>query len=277
MTWVEPQGRTVTTLVPGRVYRVGGFVELDGRVSWAPRRPGRWQPINAYVVLDYPRPVLIDTGPAAVRDEVIDGIRTILTEREAPTAFLTRAELDCAGNLRDIHRVVSLAGLVTGGMANPFDSFDMVAGWADVFNQRQVLAQTPGANTMLGESRALEILPPPIRVLATYWVYDQISRTLFTSDSFGYTDVPSEAGSVLINQDDYPMDDAVVRSHVLAKFGWLALADTEPIVTNLLTVFSSRPVETIAPTHGCVLSGASVVRRNIDRMIDLLREVGVRK
>ena len=257
------------------MYRLGGFVPLDGRVSWAPHLPGRAQPINSYVILDNPRPILIDSGMAVHRSSVVRGAELLLGDQPAATAFLTRAELDCAGNVRDIHRVAPLAGLITGGTANPFDQFDIVAGWADVFNHRQVLAQAPGEVTKMGDSQSVEILPPPVRVLATYWVYDDRARTLFTSDFFGYTDVSECDPCVVLDGTTSSLDEETARRHLLAKFGWLALADTTPLVDSLRTVVRGREIEVLAPTHGCVLRGAEMVQRHVEFAIRLLRSVGV--
>jgi glyoxylase-like metal-dependent hydrolase (beta-lactamase superfamily II) len=64
----SPTRRTADEIVPGRIYRLGGFIELDGRISWAPEMPGRFTPNNCYTVMEADRVYLVDTGVAAHRE-----------------------------------------------------------------------------------------------------------------------------------------------------------------------------------------------------------------
>src|SRR5262245_9203282 len=72
--------------------RLGSYVELDGRVSWAPYSPGRVQPLNCYLLRKDGRAVLIDTGVAAHREIVLEQLWDRLPQDETLSVFLTRPE-----------------------------------------------------------------------------------------------------------------------------------------------------------------------------------------
>ncbi len=52
-----------------------------------------------------------------------------------------------------------------------------------------------------------------------------------------------------------------------SRFWWLAGARSEPIRRAIAEIFDTYPVETIAPSYGCVLRGARTVERHY-RMLD---------
>src|SRR5687768_11952237 len=87
----------------GRLSRLGGSIALDGRVSWAPHLPGRFQPVSCYLIAEPDRTILIDTGIPAHREAVVSQLAAAREPGKPLTLFLTRTELDCSGNVRAIH------------------------------------------------------------------------------------------------------------------------------------------------------------------------------
>jgi flavorubredoxin len=61
---------------------------------------------------------------------------------------------------------------------------------------------------------------------------------------------------------------------MMLKFDWLEGAETEPLRTFLDEVFRTYDVQTIAPSHGCILEGADVVQRHRAMVDAVLRDVG---
>ena len=53
---------TPLPLVPGKLYRLGGIVPIDGRLSW--RRAGLtgYEPISAFLLLEDDNALIIGTG-----------------------------------------------------------------------------------------------------------------------------------------------------------------------------------------------------------------------
>jgi flavorubredoxin len=62
---------------------------------------------------------------------------------------------------------------------------------------------------------------------------------------------------------------------MIAKFDWLAEAHTEAIREQVIEVFETHDVETIAPQFGRIIRGREVVARHRDLILDALEEVGV--
>lgn len=258
-------------VVPGRIHRLGGFIALDGRISWAPAMPGRFTPNSCYTVMEADRIYLIDTGVAAHRDTIIAQLEALLPPGRPVTAFLTRSEYMCSGNLAAICNIGCIEELVTTSR-NPFaGSTEIVRGLTD--NVRRTEPDR-GSIVPLGSSENLLIIPPLLRLLGMFWVYDKQSRTMFTSDLFGHASVASPSEPPIV--DDPAADETTyetVRDHTLMRYHWLPIATTAPLIAWMENVFDTYDIEVIAPTSGAVLVGAPVVRKHYELMIELLRRV----
>jgi flavorubredoxin len=255
--------RAADSIADGRIFVAGGFIPTDGATSWLAQDVRGWQPSNSYALLEPGRAVLVDTGVAAFASLVVEQLERVVPEALPVSIFLTRAELDCIGNLAPISDRLNVDGVFAGGNNNPFDAFDAVADRAAV--RVHVGKRTGQLPIVLSESRSLEVFDAPLRLLATYWVYDEATRTLFTSDSFGHQLVESpDRARIATDADECNQD--VVESHLLAKFGWIAEADTSPVRTALETVFTERVVENVAPTNGCAIVGAAAVAMHYEAL-----------
>ena len=264
-------GVPVHEIVAGRIYRLGGYIELDGRITWAPTIPGRFTPNNCYTVMENDRVYLIDTGVAAHRQIILDQLKTLLPPGKPVTAFLTRSEYTCSGNLAAICNTGVVEELVTSSR-NPFaGSTDIVRGLTD--NVRRTEPER-GSIVPLGASQDLLIVPSLIRLLTMFWVYDEQSKTMFTSDLFGHVSVGSPADRPVVDSlDDDHTTYEQVRDHTLMRYHWLPMATTEPLIAWLEKIFDTYEINVIAPTSGCVLVGALVVRKHYELMVELLRRV----
>jgi hypothetical protein len=106
------------------------------------------------------------------------------------------------------------------------------------------------------------------------WLYDEATRTLFTSDSFSHVVPPAEAEScVLASGDPDPTTVEVVREHLRAKFAWLVGADVSGIRASVEAVFAEREIEIVAPSYGCVLQGRAVVERHLGLLLEALDDL----
>jgi flavorubredoxin len=255
----------------GDTYRLGGFVELDGQVSWAPRLPGRYQPINCYLVDKPEGAVLIDTGVVAHQQIIMRQLDETFNPRRPISLVLTRPELECAGNVGAVHNALTLKEILAVAV-NPFDAYeDGVEGVVPV----RMLPLSVVRSIPIGDPPSLCVVPTIIRILSTFWVFDLETKTLFSSDWFGHTSMSSPNDSVVISS---PANDSTTyqsaKAHVLAKYWWLPLATTKPIIGFLERLFDEYDIERIAPTHGCVLESKPVVHNHRDMMLRLLQEVG---
>jgi flavorubredoxin len=267
----------LTELVPGRLYAISSAVPLDGRVSWAPDLPGRFQPVNCYLAREGTRALLIDAGVAAHSETTVAALRQVLPPGTELSVVLTRAEMDCVSGLGAIGREFPIGQLLAGGAANPFDAFQEaggVLGPQELVGLEQpdaeglVLARTGTID--LGPERQFEIVTPMLRLLATFWIRDRATGALFTSDMFGHTDVPSRASSPVIAHvgDD---DSASLASHLLAKQWWLRKANRARLADAMEELMAELDPTMIAPSHGCILSGREVVRHHVGLLLETLR------
>lgn len=250
--------------------RIGASVALDGRLSWAPRIEGHYQPINCYVALDGAGRTLVETGLAAHRQTLFTQLRQTLTADEPFLIFMTRTEHECSGNLSAITAAMNVSKVIFGGGGNPFDAYDEVTRSAKSDVARQALPPAGAAMAPLGDSQSLYLVPARIRILTTYWLYDRTSKTLFTSDVFGHTSHPAGGPVVLSTLDEDETTFESARQHILQKFFWLPEARTHLLKQWLERVFSECDVEIIAPTHGSVLRGRPLVEKHYAILQDVL-------
>lgn len=255
----------------GRLFRLGSAIELDGRISWAPKIPGRWTPHNNFIAMDGDRAYLLDTGVSAHRDQIIRQIKSVLAPDVPLTAFLTRSEFACAGNLGAICADRGINELVSSAR-NPFAASDEIASELQHGVRRTNLER--GAVAPLGSSETLVVIPPLVRLLSTYWVYDQVSRTMFTSDLFGHVSIAGPDDPVVLSD---PAEDTTTyeeaREHTLLRYHWVPMATTDVLVTWLKTVFDTYDVEIIAATSGRILKGKPIVERHFGLIVDFLERV----
>jgi flavorubredoxin len=251
------------------VTRLGGTIALDGTASWAPPLPGRFQPVNSYVVQLPTESLRIDTGLAVHRDLFLRQMQSVVPRDRRFAVFLTRAEPECAGNVSIMQPFRPISELIASAF-RPFDSYE--DGLPPTIKVTS-LAMRFSKTVTLGERPSLIVIATKMRLLSCVWVYDQTSRTLFSSDFFGHTSIPSPAAPVVI---DSIVDDATTyesaQAHILAKFWWIGRAKTQPLIDDIEDTFKTFDIENIAPTHGCILRGRDVVRKHLDLAIRVLRE-----
>jgi flavorubredoxin len=109
----------------------------------------------------------------------------------------------------------------------------------------------------------------PIRLIATRWLYDRATRTLFSSDMFTHVWRYTEIGPWIVTETDSdPTSVRDIRSFMLnTRYWWLEGAPTGEIRRGIDAIFEKYDVEIIAPGYGCILRGRKVVARHY-RMLD---------
>lgn len=263
-------------LVPGSLYALGTSIALDGRISWVPPAARGWQPSHCYVLLQDGQCLVIDPGPLVVGPVVVQQLQELLAPGSPVSIFVTRAELDTTGGIGAIARTFPVDRLYAGGGPNPFDSFE-AAGDVQLGDRReriQLERMPAGFQMPVGASRSVQVIPPSLRLLATWWAYDAATATLFTSDSFTHTvnELPGGPRQVTSTTSGRP-DPGQVAGHLTAKFEWLRHARTMTMRDGVRRLFEQYDVERIAPSHGLVLEGRDVVRQHVDAVLDVLTEL----
>lgn len=266
-----------TEVVPGRLYALGGVIELDGRVTWAPAEERGYQPVNCYLLREPGNraALVVDPGLAFQRDIVVRQMRAILGSGSPISVFLTRSELDVLGSFGAVASAFPVQSYYAGGTGNPFDAFDDASS-LDARGTASYgrLSRAPSGFTVaLSPERGFEVLRTPLRLLATYWGYDHGTKTLFTSDCFTHVTLQNLTDSRIV---DVPRAGAAdvdrVRRHLLCKFSWLRDVDhgMDEIRSSLEAIFAQHEVLNIAPGYGCVLKGREIVEEHVARVMTIL-------
>ncbi|GAB3430233.1 oxygen-binding di-iron domain-containing protein [Actinophytocola sediminis] len=256
---------TAIELAPG-LYRLGGIVPIDGRLSW--RAPGvtGFEPIGCYLLLGDGRALLIGTGVRLHQEQVLEQIRGLLGGRELEI-YADRNEADEIGNLPAVVSAFGVRRIFFAGAGHllrwfEHDGFDgKVPDTELVFllpagNSRAIDLESDRPSEVDFGAGRLELLHTNLTTLGFAWLYDRTTRTLFSSDFFA--EVPMRTEEIR-GQVDFEQ----VKNHIFTRFYWMRDAEKQPLLDNLDAVFAGREIERLCPYHGCVIEGAENVRRHL--------------
>ena len=147
--------------------------------------------------------------------------------------------------------------------------FGAKADGRSILDSMRVTAVTRADTIELGrQGRTIDVMQAPIRLIATRWLYDRATKTLFSSDMFTHVWRGRADGPWIVTEADDATTPRELRSFMLnTRYWWLEGAPTDTIRRGIDKVFDKYDVETIAPGYGCVLRGRNVVARHY-RMLD---------
>jgi hypothetical protein len=262
----------IASLADGRLYALQNPFALDGRVSAYPASARGFSVANSYMLTEPGGALLIDTGFG--KDEPV--IRGQIEALIAPGTPLSMFPLRL-NEFMSINNVESFAGhfnIETCYTSNPdaalwFD-FGTREDGRSLLDAMKVTAVTRADTIALGgPARTIDVMQAPIRLIATRWLYDRATRTLFSSDMFTHLWRDETIGPWLVTDaDNDPTTIRDVRSFMLnTRYWWLEGAPTDAIRRGIGEIFDKFDIETIAPGYGCILSGRNVVERHY-RMLD---------
>jgi flavorubredoxin len=273
---VEPRALDVVELVPSRLYVLGGRLQLDEKISWAPWSAwGRWQPMNSFLIREDDQALLVDPGLNCFADLIVDQLASILPPGSSLGLYVTRPEMDTFGGLPKIAEQYEIGALYAGG-SNPFDAFDYLTTAAPSRRAERIglLRFEAGSDIPIKGDRGVTVIRPSIRVLITHWGYDAATETLFTSDAFGHgtTGNPSESR---IMDDAGGCNIEAVRDHLFTKFWWLrhAGANAAMVWSDFAALFDRYTITTIAPSRGRVIHGRNAVEEHYRLAEEVFRDI----
>jgi flavorubredoxin len=262
----------IASLADDQLYALQNPFELDGRVSSYPASARGFSVANSYLLTQPDAAMLIDTGFG--KDEPV--IRAQVESLIAPGLPLSMFPLRL-NEFMSINNVESFAGhfnvetCYTSNIdAALWFDFGAKAEGRDILKSMKVTAVTRADTIQLGKGeRAIDVMQAPIRLIATRWLYDRATKTLFSSDMFTHVWRNTATGPWIVTEtDNDPTSLSDVRSFMLnTRYWWLEGAPTDSIRRGIGNVFDKYDVETIAPGYGCILRGRNVVERHY-RMLD---------
>ena len=266
----------IAALAEGKLYALQNPFALDGRVSSYPASARGFSVANSYLLTQSDAALLIDTGFG--KDEQV--IRTQIESLIEPGLPLSLFPLRL-NEFMSINNVEAFAGhfnveqCYTSNIdAALWFDFGAKVGGRNILESMRVTALTRADTIELGKrGRAIDVMQAPIRLIATRWLYDRATRTLFSSDLFTHVWRDRMDGPWLVTDDDDATTQRELRSFMLnTRYWWLEGAPTDPIRRGIDTVFDKYDIETIAPGYGCILRGRKVVARHVQMLDEFLKD-----
>jgi flavorubredoxin len=265
----------IATLVDDRLYALQNPFALDGRVSCYPASARGFSVANSYLLTQPDAAMLIDTGFGKDEPAIRGQIETLIAPGTPLSMFPLRLN-----EFMSINNVESFAGhfnvetCYTSNIdAALWFDFGAKAEGRDILKSMKVTAVTRADAIALGQGgRLIDVMQAPIRLIATRWLYDRATRTLFASDMFTHVWRDTATGPWIVDATD---NDATsprdVRSFMLnTRYWWLEGAPTDTIRRGIAKVFDTYDIECIAPGYGCILRGRNVVARHYKMLDDFL-------
>jgi len=264
----------IAALAQGKLYALQNPFALDGRVSSYPASARGYSVANSYLITQSDAAMLIDTGFG--KDE--PAIRAQVESLIAPGLPLSLFPLRL-NEFMSINNVEAFAGhfnvetcYTSNVDAALWFDFGAKANGRSILESMKVTAVTRADTIRLGQrDRAIDVMQAPIRLIATRWLYDRATRTLFSSDMFTHVWRARENGPWIVTDDDDRTSTRELRSFLLnTRYWWLEGAPTGSIRRGIAEVFEKCDVETIAPGYGCILHGRAVVARHVAMLDEVL-------
>ena len=256
----------ITDLGEGKAYALHNVFALDGRVSAYPRSARGFAPSNCYLLVEDGGALLLDTGYAGHRASLFEQIGSIIT-RDTPLSIypLRLNEFMSVGNGAALAKEFNVVEC--------FSRRENMDFWLDFEVEKfgpksdeESLFPTTILGTELqcqvgqNPNRTIIGINAPIRLITTMWIYDEATRTLFSSDMFSHVWQDNPEGPWLVEGDDGVTTNAFVRSFLLnTRYWWVEGVETGHVRKGIAKVFDSYDIETLAPGYGAILRGLSLI------------------
>src|SRR5713226_2512568 len=268
--------RGIAALAEGKLYALQHPYALDGRVSSYPAGARGWSAANCYLLAQSDAAMLIDTGFGKDEPTIRAQIESLIAPGLPLSLFPLRLnEFMSINNVETFAGHFNVETCYTSNVdAALWFDFGAKAEGRDILTSMKVTAVTRADTIQLGKKdRAIDVMQAPIRLIATRWLYDRATRTLFSSDMFTHVWRDTGTGPWIVTEaDNDPTSARDVRSFLLnTRYWWLEGAPTDSMRRGIGNVFDKYDVETVAPGYGCILHGRTVVARHYQMLDDVLK------
>lgn len=271
---------SITDLGEGKAFALHNVMPLDGRVSAYPKSARGFAPSNCYLLYENGGAILLDTGFNGHRRSLFEQIGSIITSDTPLSIFPLRLNefmsvgnggalakefnvVECFSRREDMDFWLDFEATEYG----PKSEADKLFPTTILGNELQCHV---GGNT----NRPIIGINAPIRLITTMWIYDEATRTLFSSDMFSHVWQDNPEGPWLMEDDDRVTTSAFVRSFLLnTRYWWLEGVETGPMRKGIADVFNRCDIETLAPGYGAILRGRELVERQFSVLDDVLRDL----
>jgi flavorubredoxin len=265
----------IAALAEGKLYALQHPFPLDGRVSSYAASARGFSVANSYLMTEADAAMLIDTGFGKDEPAIRTQIESLIAPGLPLSLFPLRLnEFMSINNVESFAEHFNVARCYTSNIdAALWFDFGAKANGRSILDSMRVAAVTRSDTIRLGkEGRLIDVMQAPIRLIATRWLYDQTTRTLFSSDMFTHVWRAGAHGPWIVTSDDDTTSAPELRSFLLnTRYWWLEGAPTGSIRRGIAGVFDKCDVETLAPGYGCILHGRKVVARHVQMLDDVLK------
>jgi hypothetical protein len=266
----------IAVLADRQLYALQNPFVLDGRVSSYPASARGFSVANSYLLVEPDAAMLVDTGFGKDEPVIRGQIESVIARGLPLSLFPLRLnEFMSINNVETFAGHFNVETCYTSNIdAALWFDFGAKADGRDVLASMKVTAVSRSDVIKLGRGgRAIDVMNAPIRLIATRWLYDRATRTLFSSDLFTHVWRESETGPWVVTEaDNDPISRSDVRSFMLnTRYWWLEGAPTDAIRRGIGNVFERYDIETIAPGYGCILRGRNVVERHYHMLDEFLK------
>jgi hypothetical protein len=256
----------IATLADGKLYALQNALHLDGRVSAYPAHARGYSMANCYLLVEDDAAVLIDTG-YAVHEPIIRGqIESLIGAGQRLSLFPLRLnEFMSINNVETLAAHLDVEQCYTG---NPdaawwFDFGATSDHGEPVLDKLKITVVSREQTLPIGSGgRVLNVFQAPIRLIATRWIYDGATKTLFTSDMFSHVWRDTPQGPWFVDETNDTSSFDHVRSFLLnTRYWWLEGVHTGPLREAVAKVIDSFDIETLAPGYGAIIRGRDLVEK----------------
>jgi flavorubredoxin len=265
----------IAALAAGKLYALQHPFALDGRVSSYPASARGFSVANSYLLTQSDAALLIDAGFGKDEPAIRSQIESLIAPRSPLSLFPLRLnEFMSINNVETFAGHFNVEQCYTSNIdAALWFDFGAKADGRDILEAMKVVAVTRADTIELGkQGRAIDVMQAPIRLIATRWLYDRATKTLFSSDLFTHVWRDRAEGPWIVTDDDDKTTARELRSFMLnTRYWWLEGAPTDSIRRGIGNVFDTYDIETIAPGYGCVLRGRDVVARHYKMLDEFLK------
>jgi hypothetical protein len=272
----ETRGFTggTATLAEGQLYAFQHPFGLDGRVSAYPASARGFSVANSYLLTQPDAALLIDTGFGKDEPAIRAQIESLIPPRQPLSMFPLRLnEFMSINNVETFAGHFNIETCYTSNIdAALWFDFGAKADGRSILDSMHVTAVTRADVIQLGkQGRAIDVMQAPIRLIATRWLYDRNTKTLFSSDMFTGVWRDTADGPWIVTEADDTTTLRDMRSFMLnTRYWWLEGAPTDSMRRGIGEVFKKYDIETLATGYGCILHGRGVVERHFAMLDEFL-------
>ena len=271
--------QNITELSDGKIFALQNIFPLDGRVSAYPSSTVGYSCSNCYLLYENDGALLLDTGYSSHEDIILQQLSSILEPNTPLSIFPLRInEFMSVGNAMAISKEFNVVQCYSHV---PDMSF-----WLDFETTESKKAKLIPTTVLkfpskieIGEkNRIVDAFGAPIQLIATRWVYDETTKTLFSSDTFAQYSQKNAQGPWIIEENKKSNNYNLTKSFLLnSRYWWLEGANTLPLIKDINEIFKNFEVQTIAPGYGSIINGKKLVNEEFSTLKQILEDMDQEK